>query len=315
MLIRVGFDITLDCQQETPVILALYPHPSRAGDVIGSDAVRIVPPLHVAEFQDIFDNRCGRVVLPAGATWLHADFLVRDDGGPDEVVPEARQLGVADLPNGVIPFLAASRYCESDELTDTAWRLFGDTPPGWSRVQAICDWVHRNVEFGYPFGSPTKTALSVYRERAGVCRDFAHLAIAFCRAMNIPARYASGWLGDIGIPPQPDPGDFCAWLEVYLGGRWYTFDARYNVPRIGRVLMVRGRDAADVAMLTTFGANTLSSFSVWCDEVRPEEAQQAIAEVFRHAARPGCRAPAFRPGQGWGNESEEILVGDLIAGS
>lgn len=297
MLIRVGYDITIDCAQETPMVLALYPHPSRAADVIGSDLVRIAPPLHIAEFHDIFENRCGRIVLPLGTTSLSADFLVRDDGAPDEVAPEAPQQGVSDLPNEVIPFLTASRYVESDALTETAWQLFGRTPPGWGRVQAICDWVHEHLEFGYEHGRPTKTALEAYRERTGVCRDFAHLAIAFCRAMNVPARYASGWLGDIGIPPQPEPGDFCAWFEAYLGGRWYTFDARYNTPRIGRLLMVRGRDAADVAMMTSFGSNTLTGFRVWCDEVPAQEAQRAIAEVFRDVG-PERRARGRGPAAG-----------------
>ena len=285
MLIRVGFDITLDCEAETPLVLSLYPHPSRAADVIGSEVLGIEPPLHVTEFHDIFGNRCGRVVLPAGPTRLSADFLVRDGGQPDEIDREAAQQGVSDLPNDVIPFLTASRYVESDALTDTAWRLFGGTAPGWGRVQAICDWVHEHISFGYRFGRSTKTALEAYREGAGVCRDYAHLAIAFCRAMNIPARYATGWLGDIGVPPQDEPGDFCAWFEVYLGGRWMTFDARYNVPRIGRVLMARGRDAADVAMITSFGRNRLANFQVWCDEVPAEEAQRAIAEVFDRQAR------------------------------
>lgn len=290
MLIRVGYDIAIDCAQETPMVLALYPHPSRAADVIGSDAVRITPPLHIGEFNDVFENRCGRIVLPAGGTSLSADFLVRDDGVPDEVAPEAPQQGVSDLPNEVIPFLTASRYVESDALTETAWQLFGKTPPGWGRVQAICDWVHEHLEFGYGHGRPTKTAVETFRERAGVCRDFAHLAIAFCRAMNVPARYASGWLGDIGVPAQPEPGDFCAWFEAYLGGRWYTFDARYNTPRIGRLLMVRGRDAADAAMITSFGSNTLTGFRVWCEEVPAQEAQRAISEVFRDVG-PGRPAP------------------------
>lgn len=309
MLIRVGFDILVECQHDTPMMLALYPHPSRAADVIGSDALGVTPPLHIAEFEDVFGNRCGRIVLPAGSTRLRADFLVRDGGQPDPVEREAPQQGVSDLPNEVIPFLTASRYIESDALTEVAWRLFGATPPGWGRVQAICDFVHQHLTFGYQHGRPTKTALDAYRERTGVCRDFAHLAIALCRAMNIPARYASGWLGDIGVPAQPEPGDFCAWFEVYLGGRWHTFDARYNTPRIGRVLMVRGRDAADVAMMTTFGPNRLANFEVWCDEVPADQAQRAIAEVFGGVGKAGTRAANFSSARN--NGSEEAGVREL----
>ncbi|MEX0758614.1 MAG: transglutaminase family protein [Tistlia sp.] len=315
MLIRVGFEITVECEQETPMLLALYPHPSRVLDVIGQDGLSLAPPLHIVEFKDVFGNRCGRVVVPRGRTTLHSDFLVRDDGRPDPVNGDAPQQGVSDLPNEVIPFLTASRYVESDALTETAWRLFGSTPPGWTRVQAICDFVHRHISFGYQHGRPTKTALDAYRERTGVCRDFAHLAVALCRAMNIPARYASGWLGDIGVPAQGDPGDFCAWFEAYLGGRWHTFDARYNTPRIGRILMVRGRDAADVAMMTTFGANRLTAFEVWCDEVPAERAQRAISEVFRGPERLDRRAQgigqveAAQPHDGESGERELERVG------
>ena len=292
MLIRVGFEITVECAHEIPMVVALYPHVSRSDDVVGSDAIRTAPALHIAEFQDAFDNRCGRLVMPSGRTTLRSDFLVRDQGHPDPVDFEARQLGISELPNEAIGFLMPSRYCESDLLTEEAWRLFGNTPAGWGRVQAICDWVHNHVAFDYRHGRPTKTALDTLREGNGVCRDFAHLAIAFCRAMNVPARYASGWLGDIGVPPA-GPGDFCAWFEVYLDGRWYAFDARYNTPRIGRILMVRGRDATDVAMMTSFGANRLVGFRVWCDEVAAEQVQPAIAEVFRDAVQPGCRAPGL----------------------
>lgn len=292
MLLRVGFEITLECPQDTPMVVALYPHLSRSGDVIGSDAIRTSPALHVAEFQDSFDNRCGRLVLPAGRTTLRSDFLLRDEGRPDAIERGARQLGVSELPNEAMAFLTPSRYCESDLLTGEAWRLFGNTPAGWGRVQAICDWVHSNVAFDQREGRPNRTALDTLRAGAGVCRDLAHLAIAFCRAMNVPARYAGGWLGDVGAATDGSR-DFCAWFEAYLGGRWHTFDARYNAPRIGRVLMVRGRDAADVAMMTAFGSNRLTGFEVWCEEVPSVEAQPAIAEVFRDAGQPGCRPPRF----------------------
>ncbi|MEZ5669887.1 MAG: transglutaminase family protein [Alphaproteobacteria bacterium] len=191
-----------------------------------------------------------------------------DDGAPDIVESNAGQPAVEALPADALPYLKASRYCESDLLGHTAWQMFAGTAPGWARVQAICDFVHRHVTFGYRFGRSTKTALDTFHEGNGVCRDFAHLAIALCRAMNIPARYVSGYLGDIGVPPA-GPGDFCAWFEVYLDGGWYTFDARYNVPRIGRVRMVMGRDAADVPMIASFGAYRLTGFKVWADEVVP----------------------------------------------
>ena len=195
------------------------------------------------------------------------DTEVQDSGEPDLVQPNAVQLAVEDLPPDVLPYLLASRYCEVDCLSDVAWNLFSNTPMGWGRVKAICDWVHYNVRFGYAFARPTKTANDVYTERAGVCRDFTHLAITFCRCMNIPARYCTGYLGDIGVPPPYGVPDLAAWMEVYIGGAWYVFDPRNNMPRIGRVLIARGRDAADVAIVTTFGPNTLESFHIWTDEV------------------------------------------------
>jgi transglutaminase-like putative cysteine protease len=166
-------------------------------------------------------------------------------------------------------FTLPSRYCLSDELSDTAWDLFGNTWPGWERVQAVCDWVHQNVRFQYGTSTPRTTAVDVYEKRVGVCRDFAHLALTFCRAMNIPARYTFGYLPDIGVPPPDEPMDFCAWFEAYLGGRWLTFDPRNNTRRVGRVVIGRGRDALDVAMVTTYGSHTLQSMVVWADEKMP----------------------------------------------
>jgi transglutaminase-like putative cysteine protease len=175
---------------------------------------------------------------------------------------------VQDLPNDVLLFLLASRYCEVDsQLRDIAWSQFGQLPAGWPLVQAVCDFVHQHIRFDYNAARANRTALEVYREQVGVCRDYMHLAITFCRSLNIPARYCTGYLGDIGVPRQPCPMDFSAWFEVYLGGAWHAFDARNNVPRIGRILMARGRDAADVALTTTFGVNQLRSFQVWTDEV------------------------------------------------
>jgi transglutaminase-like putative cysteine protease len=265
MFIRFGFEIVLESHAPTPMILALSPHPTLGGRVVGS-AIRVEPDVMLLEFVDPFGNLRTRLVAPPGQLRLWSDCIIEDDGAPDIFNWNARQHEIADLPPDILPFLTASRYCDSDTLIDRAWALFGDTPPGWARVQAICNFVHNHLTFGYKFGRPTKTAGEALREGTGVCRDFAHLAIALCRAMNVPARYASGYLGDIGVPPS-GPGDFCAWFEAYLEDRWYTFDARYNTPRIGRVLMVRGRDAADGAMMTSFGSYELKLFRVWTDEV------------------------------------------------
>jgi transglutaminase-like putative cysteine protease len=198
---------------------------------------------------------------------ISTDTVVRDTGRPDPVLSGAAQMSVQDLPQETLVFLLASRFCDSDRLLDLAWTLFGKTPPGWARVQAVCDFVHERIVFGYEHARVTRSASEAYEERRGVCRDYAHLAIAFCRALNIPARYCAGYLGDVGTPPPYAPGDFAAWFEAYLGGQWHTFDPRNNVPRIGRVLLARGRDATDVAITTTFGPNSLNSFRVWTDEI------------------------------------------------
>lgn len=219
------------------------------------------------EYLDPYGNRRTRIVAPVGSLNLWSDCVVEHDGLPDPYDWNACQHEIAELPSETLIYLTASRYCEVDELVEQAWALFGQTPPAWARVQAICNWVHNHLTFGYHFGRPTKTAVDAMRERTGVCRDFAQLSVALCRAMKIPARYASGYLGDIGVPPS-GAGDFSAWFEAYLGGRWHTFDARYNTPRIGRVLMVRGRDAADVAMITSFGVYDLELFRVWTDEIQ-----------------------------------------------
>jgi transglutaminase-like putative cysteine protease len=237
MDIRIGHEIVFELRAPTPMILMLYLHPSRIVDLQHPDLLHIEPFLPVQDYFDTFGNRCGRIVAPAGPLRLFNDNIVHDSGAPDVVAPYAQQHLVGDLPSDVMQFLIGSRYCEVDRFCDIAFQLFGQTPLGWPRVQAICDWVHQNVLFGYNFARPTKTAWDVFTERTGVCRDFQHLAITFCRALNIPARYATGYLGDIGIPPLPSPMDFSAWFEVYLDNRWYTFDARFNTPRIGRTLM------------------------------------------------------------------------------
>ena len=266
MFIRIGFEITIECTSPTPLLLALLPHPSYGGRVIGSDQVRTDRAVPQEEYLDEFANRRARAVAPVGRLTLWSDCIVENDGEPDPFDWNARQHAIADLPPETLRYLTASRYCDSDELVEQAWVLFGETPAGWARVQAICNFVHNHLTFGYQFGRPTKTATDALRERTGVCRDFAQLAVALCRAMNIPARYVSGYLGDIGVP-YSGPGDFCAWFEAYLENRWCTFDARYNTPRIGRVLVVRGRDAADGAMITSFGNYDLKLFRVWADEV------------------------------------------------
>lgn len=286
MLIRVGFEIDLTCPAPVPMLLALSTHSERMGRVIGKDCVRVTSGAPTHEYIDRFGNRITRLVAPAGTTRLWSDCVVERDATPDPQSPDAGQHAVADLPDDVLQYLIPSRYCDSDILAQPAWDQFGSVPEGWQRVKAITHFVHQHVTFGYQFGRPSKTASEVFKEKTGVCRDFAHLAITLCRAMNIPARYASGYLGDIGVP-YSGPGDFCAWFEVYLGGQWHTFDARYDTPRIGRVLMVRGRDAADVAMITSFGANTMTFFRVWCDELA-DRSDAAVHDLLQQ--RPEAEA-------------------------
>jgi transglutaminase-like putative cysteine protease len=265
--IRVGFEMIYDCPKPTPMIFNLNVHYTRVSDLIGRDALVFEPALPISAYRDGFGNWCTRIVAPKGRMRVTADAVVNDSGVPDVLVPGAHQIAVPDLPEDTLVFLLGSRYCDTDRLSQTAWDLFGQTPPGWDRVQAICDYVHRHITFDYQRADNTRTALEAFTGRVGVCRDFTHLAVAFCRCMNIPARYCTGYLGDIGMPPPYGPMDFAAWFEVFLGGQWHTFDARNNMPRIGRVLIARGRDAADVALSNAFGANTLTSFTVFTDEV------------------------------------------------
>lgn len=278
MRIRLGYSIELDLSQPTAVVAVLNVHPSRVKDLLEPDEVQILPDVQAENFTDIFGNRCMRFLAPQGTLRLSNSTLIEDSGDPDPIPWDAPQIPIEHLPADVIQFLLASRYCEVDQLSTLAWQLFGNTQEGWPRVQAILDWVHSQVTFGYHFARPTKTALDVSVEKQGVCRDFQHLAITFCRALNVPARYVTGYLGDIRIPPVPCPMDFSAWFEVYLGGRWWTCDARHNVPRIGRVLMATGRDAADVAMTTTFGQSCLRSFEVVSYEVEDQAATRIETE-------------------------------------
>ncbi len=267
MKIRIGYELVYDFPQPTPMVMVLGAHFTRASDIIIPDYMTISPSVPVTPYRDGFGNWCSRIVAPAGRIRIAADGLIRDTGLPDAIVPWARQTAVEDLPSETLVYLLGSRYCETDRLTPKAWELFAGTAPGWARVQAICDFVHNHITFGYEHARATMSAWEVFNERKGVCRDYAHLAIAFCRCMNIPARYCTGYLGDIGMPPPYGPMDFAGWFEAFLDGRWYTFDARNNIPRIGRVLIAQGRDASDVPITHTFGPNTLVSFKVVTDEV------------------------------------------------
>jgi transglutaminase-like putative cysteine protease len=265
--IRIGYEITYECPKPTPMLLVLSVHPSRQADLLTPHRIVFDPPIASADYLDAFGNICTRIVAPAGVLTISSDQIVADPGTTDIVAADAEQHAVESLPDAALIFLLGSRYCETDRLSDAAWSLFGTVPPGWQRVQSICNFVHGHIQFGYEHARPTKSAWETYMERNGVCRDFAHLAVTFCRCMNIPARYCTGYLGDIGEPPTDAPMDFSAWFEAYLGNRWYTFDARHNRPRIGRTVMARGRDATDVAISTTFGACLLTGFKVIADEL------------------------------------------------
>jgi transglutaminase-like putative cysteine protease len=266
MHIRVGYDLVYECPAPTPMMFMLSLRPERLPDLVTPQLMFIEPAVAVHDYIDGFGNICTRLVAPAGALRLSADFIVADSGLPEPVAPDAMQHPVEDLPDEALIYLMPSRYCETDRLADEAWRLFGSTPLGWARVQAIVDFVHDRIVFGYPHARPTRTAFESLDEQVGVCRDFAHLAVALCRCMNIPARYCTGYLGDIGVP-YGGPMDFSAWFEVYLGGRWYAFDGRHNQPRIGRIVMAHGRDAVDTAISTNFGPAELTRFEVICEEV------------------------------------------------
>ena len=261
MRIRAGFRISYDCPSPVPMMLTLSVHPSRRDDLETPDWLKTEPFVDVRQYLDGFGNICSRVLAPAGRFEMSADFVVRDSGLVDDYAPDAMQIAAHNLPDEALIFLLGSRYCETDRLSELAWSLFGATPLGWPRVQAIVDYVHNHIVFDYQSARPTKSAFEAHEEGRGVCRDYAHLAIAFCRCMNIPARYCTGYLGDIGVPVV-GVMDFSAWFEVYLGGRWYAFDARNNIPRIGRVLIARGRDATDVAISNTFGQAFLTGFEV-----------------------------------------------------
>jgi transglutaminase-like putative cysteine protease len=265
MLIRLGYDVQFALPEKVSMLAMLYVHPSRTADLLEPDEISVEPNVPLRTYVDVFGNRVGRLSVPAGTLRLFGSTLINDSGAVDPSDWSAKEHAVEELPDEALRFLLGSRYCEVDRLSATAIELFGHLSPGWGRVQAICDWVHAKVAFNYHQTRPTKTALDVYTERNGVCRDFQHLAITFCWALNIPARYATGYLPDIGVPLKP-PMDFSAWFEVYLSGRWWAFDARNNMPRIGRTLMAIGRDASDVALTTSFGWANLTGFEVVSEE-------------------------------------------------
>jgi transglutaminase-like putative cysteine protease len=269
MRIHVGCELVFDFPQTTPLIATLNVNFSRASDLERPDYLITKPAVPVRGYRDSFGNWCNRLVAPVGRFTLGTDTVVRDPGAPEPPDLNALQHQVQDLPAETVLFLLGSRYCETDRLTEEAWRLFGHTPLGWQRVQAICDFVHNHITFGYEHANPTRTAADAYAQKTGVCRDFAHLALTFCRCLNIPARYCTGYISDIGLPPPYAPMDFAAWIEVYLGGRWHAFDPRNNAPRVGRILIASGRDAADVPLTHIFGPGTLTSFKVWTEEAPP----------------------------------------------
>lgn len=267
MKIEAGYDIAFECSQNVPMLLMLSVHPSRQHDLLTEHRLDFSPEIQARDYLDAFGNVCTRLVAPAGVLRIRNRFLIADSGRPDDVALDAKQLDVDRLPDEALAFLLGSRYCDTQKLADIAWSLFAEVPAGWQRVQAICDYAHGRIQFGYHHARSDRTAADAHEERVGVCRDFAHLAVTLCRCMNIPARYCTGYLGDIGVPRNPAPMDFSAWFEAFLGGRWYAFDARHNHPRIGRILMARGRDAADVAISTSFGTAQLTHFSVVTEEI------------------------------------------------
>jgi transglutaminase-like putative cysteine protease len=269
MLIRIGYDIALGLPNPTAIVFLLRVHSSRESRLVEGENFRMEPELEVEDYLDAFGNRCGRVNAPAGTIRFLNHAIILDSGEPDAYAPELEESGLGEIPTDTLSFVLPSRYCEVDsELLDFAWKRFAAITPGWARVQAICDFVHSHIRFDYQMARANRTALDAFKERVGVCRDFTHLAITLCRCLNIPARYVTGYLGDIGVPPLPDPMDFSAWFEVYLGGRWYSFDARHNQRRIGRIVIGRGRDAVDVPITMVFGRHQLEKFSVVTEELK-----------------------------------------------
>ena len=284
--IEAGYDIAFNCAQDVPTLLMLSVHPSRQQDLLTEHRINFSPDIRSRDYLDAFGNVCTRLIAPPGLLQIRNRFVIADSGKPDDVAPEAEQWEIDRLPDEALVYLLGSRYCDTQKLSDLAWSQFGSIQGGWQRVQAICDYVHDRIEFGYHHARCDRTAAEGHEERIGVCRDFAQLAITLCRCMNIPARYCTGYLGDIGVPRDPAPMDFSAWFEVFLDGRWYTFDARHNHPRIGRILIGRGRDAADVAISTTFGPTQLAHFLVVTEEVSDETDAPTAASLVPTQSMP-----------------------------
>jgi transglutaminase-like putative cysteine protease len=280
LTIRFGYELTMTCEQPTPMIAMLSIRDELRTRLVASEQIVTTPEVPVHRYTDLFGNTCRRLVAPPGGITLWGDGTLADTGLRDPVHLQARETPIEDLPDDCLIYLLGSRYCETDLLSQTAWDLFGNIPPGWGRVQAVCDHVHNHIRFDYMAARVTRTAAEAWRERTGVCRDFAHLGIAFLRCLNIPARYVNGYLGDIGVPIL-DPMDFSAWIEVYLDGQWHTFDPRNNIPRIGRIVVARGRDAADVPLIHSFGPHVLTGFRVWTYVVDPADAAQPEVQEIR----------------------------------
>ena len=292
MYIRVGCEFRYEATWPTPTVIQVQPRRD-ASDVahhIVQETWQLSGGIELHPYHDLYGNLCQRFTMPAGEQVLNYDALVEVSGLHDTIVPETPQVPVQNLPDEALIYTLPSRFCLSDALSDVAWQLFGNTAPGWERVQAINDWVHNNISFMYGTSTPMTTSLDVYERRIGVCRDFAHLAVTICRALNIPARYVFGYIPDIGVPLPDAPMDFCAWTEVYLGDRWWPFDPRNNEPRIGRVLIGRGRDALDVAMVTTYGAPLLQNMTVWADEAPSDLIGASSSKMHSQAEPQGTNA-------------------------
>ena len=287
MQIHFGCEIALECEQPTPLVFMLRVRPERRRFLLISDNLEISGGTTSVPYVDGFGNLCARTLAAPGKTLrVTTDGLMLDTGKPDPVLSSAQQVAIHQLPADVLRYLVSSRYCEVDLLSTFAWNTFGATPPGWQRVQAVCDFVHAHLTFGYEHARSSRSALQAFQERVGVCRDFAHLAVTLCRALGIPARYTTGYLGDIGVPFVPSAMDFSAWFEVWLDGGWFTFDARHNTPRIGRIPIAYGCDATDVAFVTSFGLHRLVSFKVWTDAVDPDRRTEARAQPQSAASPP-----------------------------
>jgi transglutaminase-like putative cysteine protease len=269
LLIQAGFEITFECPALTPMMLQVHVRPEREPDLETPEFFNVEPYIPYRTYIDQFGNRCTRLVAPVGILKLSNLFRIRDSGVQETLPWGGRQALVNELPDEVLIYLLGSRYCDTDRLATQAWELFGKIEPGWPRVYAILNYTHERIAFGYQYARADRTASECHEERKGVCRDFAHLAITLCRCMNVPARYCTGYLGDIGVPADPSPMDFSAWFEVFLDGKWHAVDARHNSPRIGRILMARGRDATDAAISTAFGAAKLAHFKVVTEIAMP----------------------------------------------